>query len=1330
MQFEYSLFVVPLALCTLISLFVFIYAWSRRSNQSAIALSILALVIAQWTFSYALEIAAVDLAGKYFWGKLQYIGIATVPLFWLIFAYNHTNPGKRMPHRWMLALSAIPVITILLALTMEWHSLIWGDAEVLCEELFSAIQINSRGSWFYVHFAYSYLMLLAGSVIILLWLRRVQGLYRGQAAALIFSLIVPWVGNILYFLGVNPDPTPFAFTITLLGLLWAIFGYRLVDVAPVARDLVVDGMRDGMLVLDASGKVADINPAAARMIGLPQSSVLGKSADEVLSPWPKLLEIFRNSWDANEQITVGQGMTERHYEIRISALSDRSGNVLGRLVTVRDLDQSAPPARSAIQEPTTRPLPKETPPVLVAQDALANPVWRWLKNFFSPPLLSRAFMPDNLNPTWAQTIERTITTIARFTIVFGSATALITLSDFEIWNSPGYVIAMLLFLAIAWYLALVRTSSFNIRVGLFLFLVYTMAFAEMLKHGFSAEVFLYFLALIVLALLLLNLRGGFWMLALALVTLGTFGWAVLSGTFMPTESANSGIVLPANMNSAVTSIVVYLLCSLSIISVVNMFMINLNQAWQKETQALNLVQQERDLLEQRVVARTIDLAHARDLAVQSSNELRKYFLAIEQSGNTIVITDLEGNIEYANPQFEQSTGYRLEEARGKNPRILKSGLQTAEFYKDMWQTISSGKIWNGELYNKRKDGSLFWESATIAPVQNRDGVISNYVAVKEDITAAKQLREQIRSQNDYLSILHQTTIALLDRQELGDLLNAAVEKACILLDAPLGEIMLKEDEYMVVRAFSKNQPYLLGDRVDRSQAKLTWQAHDTRHPAVLDDYSAWVGRRDIYDANPLHAVANFPIMVGDECIGVLAMGRTRPGYVFTSTQTEIGVQFARMLSLVLDNVNLYQSALREIEQRKFAEEQNLRFLDDMKSMQEISLALSQVETLGELYVQMIDLSQRRLGLDRVALFLVDDVKNEIVGTFGVTTDGLVRDESYYREPITVDHWTLEIANAFNHTKLWDDAPLYYDSEVVGYGWKASTALWNGHQPIGYLVCDTFLTRKPVRPYETELISLLGNTFGHLIERKRAEQQLAIARDQALDASRFKTQLLAKVSHELRTPLGAVFGYAELLQRHLFGPLNDEQQDAADNIVDSASYLNTMISELLDQAQIEARSIQLRILPFSPSELVERVVVTMNVLAEKKGLSLTHSVAPDLPESLMGDSKRLQQILINLTGNAIKFTTEGTVHIDLLRPDQQHWAMRVSDTGAGIPKEAHEYIFEPFRQVDNAITNYNRGTGLGLSITKQLVELMDGQIILESEVEKGSTFTITFPIQGA
>jgi PAS domain S-box-containing protein len=249
-------------------------------------------------------------------------------------------------------------------------------------------------------------------------------------------------------------------------------------------------------------------------------------------------------------------------------------------------------------------------------------------------------------------------------------------------------------------------------------------------------------------------------------------------------------------------------------------------------------------------------------------------------------------------------------------------------------------------------------------------------------------------------------------------------------------------------------------------------------------------------------------------------------------------------------------------------------------------------------------------------------------------------------------------------------------------------------------------------------------------QKEMEEQLRQAKETAESASAFKSQLLSRVSHELRTPLGGVLGYAELMQADAFGALNEQQRQAAENIVESARYLSRMVDDLLSEAEISARSIKLHNDWFAPAELLETASAALSVQAAKKGLAFRTELSPDLPERLVGDSRRLEQIIINLAGNAIKFTVNGEVCVCLARPAPDRWAIVVSDTGAGIPKEAQGYIFEPFRQVDNRITRENRGSGLGLSITKQLVELMGGQIALASEVGKGSVFTVTLPILDA
>lgn len=241
--------------------------------------------------------------------------------------------------------------------------------------------------------------------------------------------------------------------------------------------------------------------------------------------------------------------------------------------------------------------------------------------------------------------------------------------------------------------------------------------------------------------------------------------------------------------------------------------------------------------------------------------------------------------------------------------------------------------------------------------------------------------------------------------------------------------------------------------------------------------------------------------------------------------------------------------------------------------------------------------------------------------------------------------------------------------------------------------------------------------------------VAVFRDFTREAEvdRMKSAFVSTASHELRTPLSAILGYADMLQSGVYGPLSEKQNSTLRRIVANTGRLLNLVGNLLDQAQIEAGTLTLDVAPFAPADLINDAVGVMDVLAQAKGLELTSHMGDNLPNTLFGDRQRLHQILVNLMGNAIKFTEQGTVRVRAYRLDTDRWALEVSDTGRGIPPEARSYIFEPFRRADESPTREYTGAGLGLSIVKQLTEMMGGEIMIESGVGRGTTFTVALPL---
>ncbi len=257
-----------------------------------------------------------------------------------------------------------------------------------------------------------------------------------------------------------------------------------------------------------------------------------------------------------------------------------------------------------------------------------------------------------------------------------------------------------------------------------------------------------------------------------------------------------------------------------------------------------------------------------------------------------------------------------------------------------------------------------------------------------------------------------------------------------------------------------------------------------------------------------------------------------------------------------------------------------------------------------------------------------------------------------------------------------------------------------------------------------IIGWLSTLLGQIYQQS---QELAIARDQALEASRLKTAMLSKVSHELRTPLGAILGYAELLTEGVYGPITDEQCVKLNSIIDSSHELELFVSDLLDMSRIESGRLQLFAKPFAIAGLVENVQSKTAVISQKKGLQSICTIASAMPPTVVGDQMRVTQVLTNLVTNAIKYTDEGSVRVEIYPVQNEQWAMKVTDTGIGIAPEAQPYIFDSFRQAQHSDVYARSGIGLGLSIVNELVMLMKGTISVDSTVQQGSCFTVILPL---
>jgi signal transduction histidine kinase/putative methionine-R-sulfoxide reductase with GAF domain len=588
----------------------------------------------------------------------------------------------------------------------------------------------------------------------------------------------------------------------------------------------------------------------------------------------------------------------------------------------------------------------------------------------------------------------------------------------------------------------------------------------------------------------------------------------------------------------------------------------------------------------------------------------------------------------------------------------------------------------------------------------------------------RDLQESLEYQtatSDVLKVISQSGA------ELEPMLETLVETAARICRAESGFIFrLHDGRYRMVASFgipAEYKDFQARNPIAPGRGTLAGRAALERRAVHIEDAAAdpEYTRVEAVELGRQRTMLGAPLVREDALIGVITLARSRVE-PFTEKQIELVSTFADQAVIAIENARLFNELHARTAELG-------RSVEELKMLSEVGQAVSSTLDLRAVLSTILTSSLGLTWANAGAIFrysraerafrLVesvgwDEALTRSVGDLRLAETETAMGEAVARRmPVQLADTAQRAGNPLRDVTL---AASFHSALIV--------PLVGAERILGAII----LMRHEAGEFPPETVRLMQTLASQsvlAIQNARLFREIADKSEQLALASQHKSQFLANMSHELRTPLNAILGYAELLVDGIYGVLPDRPKGVLERIQNNGRHLLALINDVLDLAKIEAGQLALTLEDYSLPEVVRSVVTATEPLAVSKGLKFTASLQDGMPMA-HGDARRVSQVLLNLVGNAIKFTDAGEVEIHAASANGQ-FTLSVRDTGPGIADADQERIFGEFQQIDNSNTRQKGGTGLGLAISRRMVELQGGTISVESALGQGSTFRVILPV---